>query len=386
MKSPRFSRRVFSVAALTALAAVGSVPALAQSDITFGGDARAFAMGGAGIALQNLSGANRINPATLAFEVRRFDLIAPSIAVRTENDLSVSRVYDYFFTGRLKDGGDLNDIVRTFSGKDSVFGVNGSAGIRVGSVEVSGFAVGKGRLLINNDLRNWIESGRPGEGSSTAIRDNAPNSRADVIAAGYYNLPAIGVGVRLPMPESARQHVAVGVRVKVMRAYYAHYLADAAVLDAAADAFAAPELRGRDYLDKRGVGADLGFLWRQTPRPAGVFSAGLVVANVVNPRFKFSGTDRNGAPTTVDLLKTTASLGAGYQWKGLTAAADLVDVTGGGDSRQFRTGAEYAFGRNLALRGGYSSAGGFTYGGGLFGFNVAFGQRQPLEVVRTINF
>ena len=40
----------------------------------------------------------------------------------------------------------------------------------------------------------------------------------------------------------------------------------------------------------------------------------------------------------------------------------------------------------LSLRAGYNSTNGYTYGLGLLGFDIALGNRQPLEVVKTLRF
>jgi hypothetical protein len=149
---------------------------------------------------------------------------------------------------------------------------------------------------------------------------------------------------------------------------------------------AAPELGDKSYLDKRGFGADIGFMMRPQESKGGTLSAGAIITNAINPGFKFHGTDRNGAPTTYDILKTTASAGVAYQKKNITLVGDLVDITGAVGKAQFRSGAEVVLPFKLAVRGGYSSANGFTYGFGFAGMNVALGKHQPLEIVRSLNF
>jgi hypothetical protein len=62
-----------------------------------------------------------------------------------------------------------------------------------------------------------------------------------------------------------------------------------------------------------------------------------------------------------------------------------VDVTRAYGDPQARVGAEYRTGR-VALRAGFTSAGGAVLGVGLGGFDVAFGGRVPLEVSRRLNF
>ncbi len=69
-----------------------------------------------------------------------------------------------------------------------------------------------------------------------------------------------------------------------------------------------------------------------------------------------------------------------------TFAVDLVDVASAAGKAELRFGAEQKIGRKIALRGGYSTAGGWTAGIGLFGFSIAYSDRQPLEVVQTLRF
>jgi hypothetical protein len=355
----------------------------AQNDITIGGDARAFAMGGAGIALAQDIGGARVNPASLVFETRKFDLRIPTIAIRSTNDLALSKVTNYFANGQLGNTGNINDLARTFVSTDSEFGLSGDTSIRYQNVEISGYAIAAGKLLPNDALRTWVNNGQQG-----ILQEVAPGAQADLIAAGYANLPAVSVGFKLPQPATSKETIAVGVRAKLMRGYYAHYIANAPALDGETDVVAAPELGNNSYLTKRGFGADLGFLLKPQSTSRGTFSYGAIVSDAINPHIKFDTTDRNGLPSTLDLIKTTASVGTAYQYgRSFTFVTDLVDITQAMGKTQIRAGTEYYLPlTRLALRGGYSSATGFTYGAGFYGFNIALGKRQPLEIARTLNF
>lgn len=352
--------------------------AWAQRDITYGGDARAFAMGGAGIALLNDSmntGGTRTNPATLAYETQPIGVNFPSFALRGRGPISLGSASGYLLRGTSLS--NAASLARDFASDDSDFAINANTSLRVGHIEISGFAVARGRIQPNASLRSWVDAGRPAQ--------NFPlDARSDIFAAGYYTLPTIASALVLPNPQKRPYNYAVGGRLKYMTGVYTHYIANAQTFLTGDDALPAGEMGGKKTLLKRGIGADLGLLARR--RDGHGITGGLVIANAVRPSFTFDGTDRNGNNKRYDILQTTLSVGAGYSEHGTTFAADLVDITSAVDKGQLRLGAEQRFGGKIALRGGYNTANGFTYGIGFFGFDVAFGRRQSLEVVRTLNF
>ena len=389
-----FKKRISGRSAATLFGLIGlsvvSTAAHAQGNYTFGGDARAFSMGGAGLAiLQDRSG-TRPNPASLTFESRPFGLNLPSIGVRS-NHFDASSATNFITKGTK--GDDATNVAIDFARKnvddDADFGINGNASLRIGKLEISGFAVGRGRLQPNDTLKAWSKnSGQLND----LTKPQYDQSRLDLIGAGYYTLPAVAFASTLPVAKSNPYNIGVGVRIKAMTSYYTHYIADAYALanqpsiegGQVSKAFLAPEMNGKDYLKQTGVGADFGVLAR--PRSNQGVSYALVAANLINPGFKFDGTDRNGDPKRYDILKTTLSTGVAYQKKATTVALDWADMTGATGSAQLRAGAEQRIGNIFALRAGYNSSTGGTYGIGLFGFDVAFGKKVPLEVIKTLNF
>ena len=362
--------------ALLGMALVGIGDAAnAQTDITYGGDARYFAMGGAGVALLQERSGSRINPASIAYESQPYALLYPTLGIRA-NGASSGNVTNYLINGQKR--GDARDIARSFSKNDSDFGVNGTVGVRVGKVEVSGSAVGRGRIQPNAALSNWAKT------------SNDPalipvNAQSDVFAAGYYTLPAIAFASTLPASSDSTRSYGVGARIKYMRGIYTHYVANADVLQNGGNAISARELGGKSNITRNGVGIDLGFLARPRKQQEH-FSYAAVIANAVKPKFDFDGTDRDGNNKKYKLLATTITTGLAYQKDKTTFAADLSDITSSAGKAQLRFGAEQRIISNLYLRGGYNSSNGFVYGVGAFGFDIAVGRRQPLELVKTINF
>lgn len=382
--------------AVTVLALTTVTSAHAQS-YTMGGDARAFAMGGAGIALtQGRSSGGRANPASLAFETREVLPTFPSVGVRSEGPANANAASTYLMGGTK--GADAMSLAAQFGTGRSDLGVNSFAALRMGKMEVSANAVGVAHILPNEKFASW--AGTPDKNPLNLDSQG----RADIYAAGYYTLPSVATGFTLPTKGKSANVIGVGVRVKQMNGLYSHRVVareDVGFGDQTVSRLntsLAPEMGGENQITKKGVGADLGFMIR--PRNGAGFSAALVVANAVRPSFKFAEKDADGKTIReFDILQTSVSAGVGFETRtGLTLALDAVNIGGkktaadsfaqgmSANGQQFRVGAEQRILKTFALRGGYSSQGGATYGVGFFGLDVAFGKRVPLEVVKTINF
>ena len=370
--------------------AIGSAFAQEQYDYTFGADARAFAMGGAGLAVtrNQTQYERRFNPASLAFNNRGFSLYAPSFSFRADGAISTQKAYGYILGGA--DISDTTDLVRRFAEEDSVFGFNGNAGFRVGAFELQVGGVAKGRLLPNASLSNWARQG--------ANLANVPgDAQADVLGAGYLTLPSIAYAVKIPIAakddDVAKGYDAsVGLRVRFLQSYYTRYFVNQGVVLGNIDPIRAPEMNGREFIRENGVAADLGFLFR--PRAGKGLSAAIVTQNLVKPNVAFRASNaglagyqgRIGSNEEFDLLQTTISVGTAYETGGLTLAADIMDIASATRPVDLRFGGEQRFGSAFALRGGYSSNTGITFGAGIFGFDFAFGERLPLEVNKSLRF
>jgi hypothetical protein len=366
---------------LLALAAVGSlVPeAWAQTDATLGGDARSFAMGGAGIAIMQPQIGIRPNPATLAFETNPTQFYVPSFALRSSNGISLGSAYQFLFGGHKFD--DLIGMtLDSFTG-DGDFGANSGVSLRVGSFELSGFAVGRGRIQPNPAFVSW----------ATENRNQPPpaNVRSDGLATGYYTLPALSGSFIIPQrskdKSKSRFNIAVGGRLKYMQAAYLHYIVGQQALTGKGEVQLASEMNGQTTLTRKGIGLDLGILLQPKQEDRNL-SAALVIANLIHPNFKFVGTDRNDQPKEYNILKTTASAGAGYRIGKTILVGDITDITQSAGKTQLRMGVEHEIFPFITLRGGMNSGTGLSWGFGVFGFDAAFGKRQALEIVRTINF
>lgn len=379
----RAARGFFMVIAFAGLFGTHAGTVRAQ-DITFGGDARIFAMGGAGIAVTTdaSDASSRPNPAALVLNQRPLDFYSVAVALRASG-VAAGPAGNYLSAQAGPRQAD--NLARVSPGRDGDFGLNMNSGVRIGPVEVLASAVGRGRILPSRALRDYVGAG--GKLGPEMPRDI--NLRSDVLVGGIYTVPSVAFGVQMRQPVSGYR-VSGGVRVKSMKAVFAHYIADRNHLarQSSPEALLAPEMydangEKQDFLTRTGVGVDFGLLaWSKKG-----FSGALLVNNLVRPDFRFANvTGREGAPAEFSLLKTTITLGGAYQKGGSLVALDLVDVTGAVDRPDLRLGAERRFGNKVAVRAGYSTSGGLTYGFGVLGVGFAFGSNVPLEVSRTLSF
>ena len=345
-------------------------------NLTIGNDARSLAMGGAGIAT---GGANRANPASLAF-TKNTRIYFPTVGLRAEGALNEVTKLDNvskFIGGSEQDKKDAaTDMARKFATRDSLFGFNTGFGVRVGPLEVQANGVAQGKFAPNQKLRDWANSNPP-------AGQNAPSgSGADLSAAALYTLPSVGFGLQLP----ARQlliggkpkalSIGVGARLKYVNSVYSHYVATTNGSGTFTSARSS-ELGGKDFLEKKGLAADLGAMgnWEQD---GALLSGGVVLTNIIKPSMNFL--DVNGK--TFNPIVQTISAGASFHKGSLTFAGDIVNLT---NSPSIRVGGEQKLGP-IALRAGFTTRGGVTYGLGIFGFDIALGKGQPLEVVQTLRF
>lgn len=343
-------------------------------DITFGGNARWFAMGGAGLALvDKTEHTTLVNPAAIALYNRRVIVPWPNISFRASG-VPLDKAYDHLLVHPSEN--DAVGLARDFGSKDSNFGASLGWGVRLGHLEVQAEGVAQVHVIPNAALQTWSKTAN----GNTALLTG--NERADMLGAAIYSLPQIGWAERVS-PAGSPIRMEAGVRVKLMRAIYSHYIVNSQNIATNTAATPAPELNGGTSLTKDGIGADLGFLIH--PRSRQGFSGALVVTNLIEPNFRFNGTGAGGTPVKYDLQPRSVSIGSAYYSGRLTAVADAVDLSRAYGNVQGRIGAEYET-RRIAFRAGYTSARGFTFGFGWGFVQLAFGERAPLTVSEFLRF
>ncbi len=364
-----------SVIAVSSLVVVGAVQTVAHAkDVTFGGNARAFAMGGAGVAVVDRSErSNAINPASLALTDRKSKLSFPQIGVAAHG-IPIKQAYDHLI--RNPSSNDAVSLARDFGNQDSSFGAGVAWGLKLGHNDITATGIGEVRVQPNISLINWSNTANGNVALLTG------NERADIIGAAIYSLPIVGVAERVS-PLGSPTQVDAGARVKLSRAMYSHYVVNSTNIAANTGAAPAPEMNGDSVLGKNGIGIDVGFLVHPAHHTG--LSGAIVITDLLEPNFRFNGTDRTGAAAKYDLQPRSITLGSAYENGRVLVAADIVDITRAYGNVQGRTGIEYRV-KKFAFQTGYSSARGFTAGVGYRAFQIAVGSRTPLEIAQTLRF
>ncbi|MFQ3611193.1 MAG: conjugal transfer protein TraF [Fimbriimonadales bacterium] len=342
-------------------------------DISFSGSSSA-GMGGAGIAvLRRPERQASLNPAAVAY-VKSFRIGAGSIdtsargaSLRTLiDDLDVG-------SGSAADLATTASLLRKFARRDTQLVLTGDLGLFANGFGISVGGLLDARLLPNEALRTWART----DGNPATIPNTA---RGDLIAVSAFSLPDVTAGVRFTADDG---ELAVGAKIRFLRFYYTHYLAQGAQLQGNAGV-RAPELQGRNYIERSATGIDLGFIWR----PAGnaTYTIAGVIENFVEPNVRFEATDRDGQVFRFKPFERTYHLGVAFDLEtGTLFVMDLVDIGNNAGRGEIRAGVEQRFGR-FALRTGYASRTGWTAGVGLGGFNLAYSEQFPVVVSRTLKF
>ncbi len=345
------------------------------ADISFSGSPRA-GMGGAGMAVIRRPAAQMAqNPAAIVF-VQGVRFGAGNLELAREGASLGSLIDDLEIRqGSITDIDTAAELLRKYAREDTRLLITGDLGIIASGVGVTVGGIVDARLLPNAPLQNWARN----DGN---INNIPANARSDIIAVGIVSLPDITTGVRIPAEQG---DLAVGVRLRNLKFYYTHYFADGAQLQAGQAATRAPELQGRDYLERSATSVDLGFLWRPTGDQR--YTLALVVENFVEPNIRFQATDRNGQVFNFKPLTRTYNAGIAIELEtGSLIAVDFIDVGNNAGKGEIRLGYEQRLGRGFALAGGYASKTGWTAGLRIGGFNIAYANKLPITVSRTLNF
>jgi hypothetical protein len=363
-------------AAMVALAACASADEIS----IFGSPTRGMA--GAGIALmRNPSAQVYLNPAAVSY-VRGVQFGINNLNIDTEG-ATIRQISDTVKVGQegVVNLADAARIIRTFGEKDKVQAVaNADFGLVFNGVAITVGAVGDFRLFPNAELQRWAR------GQS----DDLTGAQGDIYGLVAFSLPDITFGARLSAG-SEQSELAIGARLRVLRVFYTHYFADQSDLSSGNAGRRASELVDADYLDKRGTGVDVGIIWK--PNKELPLTYALVVENLIEPNIEFPYTAPNSpqgagaSQTTIKPLKRALHAGVALEDPlGITYVADWVDITNSLGKGELRFGAERRFGGGLAIRAGYGSKNGWAIGGEVFGINIAFAQKFPMQVSRSFKF
>ncbi len=343
------------------LCAVVAAASIAQADWVIG-SGRYPGMGNAGLALpRDFLYSGRLNPGLYGLAPAKFQFQVPRFSFRVHR-VSLRDLQD--FSGAINRGGlsgdDIGELARKLGDDEFEFGAGAGLGFLTHgfALDVNGDALVAG--FPNDPLRAWVQGGATGVVPIDA--------RLDAYGIAGYEI-GLGYGRRLNNPGNT--DISVGARLKIVRGYYTHRIADASAIQGGGNGFLAPEMGGRDTLNESGVGLDIGVVASASPDQG--FFYGATVENLVVPRTSFNVTNPGGSGTGgVRPYERKFNVGFGYLAPNQAAfAADFVDVFNGSGQQELRVGSELLFG-GIAVRGGYESRSGFTLGVGFGGFNLAF--------------
>src|SRR5207247_9998006 len=97
-------------------------------------------------------------------------------------------------------------------------------GARFGHIEANATGIALVHIVPNPELRNWANTTN-GDINQLATNPAFANARADLAGAAIYSLPTVGIAERVS-PAGSPTRIEAGVRVKLMRAIYTHYIVD----------------------------------------------------------------------------------------------------------------------------------------------------------------
>lgn len=342
-----------------------------SADVILGSDARAIAMGGAGIA----SGESAImNPAALADNPFRFGVRWPTIDLRMDG-AGLGDTIALFGISSI-DSEKAVSLARELGTKDREMYASARFGVLLPLSDLQFEAAARTNIIPNDSFKTWAAGG--GTGLPPA------DAQADIYAGGISALPSIGAGIKLPFVADKIGTVAIGVRARPTTVYYSHYIVDSATL-ISGQARPAEEMGGDEYRSETSLSADAGLIYRPAMLPK--LRLAFVVNNIIEPK---QITLDDLAPVDLyrqQLAPRSMSAGAAYVTNFITVAADMVDLTEVFGKTELRVGTELRLsGKKFALRGGYNSLSGYTAGLGIGDFGIAMSKESPLLLSQALHF
>lgn len=352
----------------------------ADDSFRFGGS-RSAGMGGAGLALPiDIIQNHRLNPAMLGFGRRKIGLQYPEFGIQTKG-IGISDFRDAF--GDLNNGGVDSDkvvnLARKYGDRRVDAAADGSIGFVAGGFAISGGGAGAVASIPNASLSTFVASG------NTDYSQLPADARLDAYGYAYYEVDAsYGAPVR-----TGAGTLAIGGRLRDIKAYYGHKVADQGSIQSGAGVQNGAEFGGSndDTMDKNSLGFDLGVLYQ--PKVLSNLYVGATVENLVVPKVGFTRTLPNSDVLTEDFnpFKTTTSVGVGaIVGKTLLLAADIHDVFNRAGDEEVRLGGELNVGRLVSVRAGYNSRTAFTVGLSVGGFNFSLAGNQAVTFSSNIKF
>jgi len=357
---------------------LAALPACSLGQIKIGG-ARLTGLAGAGLALPYDAGQVVHNPGIFARNRKVAKLHGPYLDYYTKG-LSFGAFQDIYgsIQGGALETNNFGTLARRFAENRKELGVSGSIGATLGGVYVGYRAEGSATTLPNQTLKDWADQ------SGDVATLSTTYSGAGLDGYGYaYDSVEIGYGVPFQQPSGTWN---VGLKVKNVRAFYTHEIANAATIQSGGDGTPGPEMNGNNVLRKSGSGMDVGFQY--TPQTVKNVHFGGVVENLIKPSVGFhQAAPQTGTIRDFNPFNTAVSLGVAYvPDKKFMAAADYVDIGDSAHRAGLRMGAEYRVRKNLAFSAGVNTRDTWIVGADVWGVYVTFSGRNKLWLGQSLKF
>src|SRR5579872_2513679 len=127
-----------------------------RADITYGGNARAIAMGGAGLAIVDRSERSTlVNPAALALYNRRVRMEYPSIGLHASG-IPIDKAWDHLISH--PSANDAVSLARDFGQRESDFGASLQFGMRFGHLDAEATGLAVVHVIPNAALETWAKT------------------------------------------------------------------------------------------------------------------------------------------------------------------------------------------------------------------------------------
>lgn len=326
------------------------------ADIYAGGQARYLAMGGAGLAAVDTPDVTTsVNPAAIGIIPTTTRVIFfPSGSFRADN-ASTKDLFNWALDIPNLSPIESLELAQDFGGFPTMFDYEASVGFGRGGLGITFNGEARARVTPNDPFMQWAR----GEAAPDASMEANVHSEA----AG--SLPIVTLAIPVSQLSKDAGQLWIGGRLRYVNGRYTNRTVTWNGLSL--------QVSTEPVERSTGIAGDIGVIYLLPKLPK--TSVGLVVTNLLKP--SLDSIEQDMIVSIGAVTKPTSQL---------TIAADLVNLTKAyNEGAKLRMGIEIAPTKDYAVRFGYSGQS-FTWGGRVFGIDVAFSSRMPLGINRTIRF
>ena len=365
--------KMYLLKALTGVFLLSSVFSVFANDLR-SSEARSAGMGGVGIAVKSRPSQIKGNPALLSFGKNEFQMSIPSGKV-AHSGIEMNEIQSWFPSSPVSD---------TFESKISQAQEQlHEKASEAGDAKIS-IAYGRWHVGIDNFATQHTEANQTLLTWINSDKSFPPpfNGSIHTIAHGEFRGE---ISYAFPVNKHNQDTLQVGIRAHATKSYFSHrYLDVMTALTGKGNTYA-PEMNGSSFLEKTGFGLDMGIYFE--PKNRKDIGFGIVIENIIASNVGFQATDANGNPITINKKNLSAHLGIAYSpTQNLLLACDIYDTANTMKSREIRLGAEWIINPEIAIRAGYASQHGYTFGLSYQNLHLAVSPNSNLVVSATQRF